>query len=53
MVILQGGDVIVGDSQSVPGLDQEVIVDSTMLEVMNGRRNVACQHHELVKDSAA
>lgn len=36
VVVLQRGDVIVGDSQLVPGLDQEVVVDSAVLVVMDG-----------------
>lgn len=38
MVILQRGLIVVGHSQRVRSLDQEVIVEASVLEVMRSRR---------------
>ena len=48
VVVLQGGNVIVGHSQLVPGLDEEVVVDAAVLEVMDGSCQVAGHHHEVI-----
>ena len=43
MVVLQRGCVIVGDGQRVPSLDEEVIVDPSMLVVVHQSAPV-CSH---------
>lgn len=43
MVVLQRGCVIVGDGQRVPRLDQEVIVDPSMLVVVH-QGGPVCRH---------
>lgn len=48
MMILERGDVIVCHSQLVLGLDQEVVVDTAMLKVMNGSCYVGSHHHEVI-----
>ena len=52
MVVLQRGDVIVRDCQLVPGLDEKVVVHSTMLVVVDGSSNVTCQGHQVIEDLA-
>lgn len=48
VVVLQRGDVIVRHGQLVSGLNQEVIVHTTMLKVVNGSSHVGSHHHEIV-----
>lgn len=50
VVILQWRDVIVCHRQLVSGLDEEVVVDSTMLVVMDGGTYVARHGHQIIKD---
>ena len=50
VMILQWRDVVVCHRQLVPGLDEEVIVDSTMLVVMDGGTDVARYGHQVIED---
>ena len=43
MMILQRGLIIVGQSNRVSGLDEKVIIDASMLEVMNDGRPVGAE----------
>lgn len=52
VVVLQWGDVVVCHCQLVSGLDEEVVVDSTMLVVMDGGTDVARYCHQVIKNLA-
>ena len=48
VVVLQRGLQVVGDSQVVIGLDQEVVVDSGVLKIMNQGCDVGGQQAQAV-----
>ena len=52
VVVLQRGYVVVCHCQLVSGLNEEVVVDSTMLVVMDGSTDVAGYGHQVIKDLA-
>ena len=52
MVILQRGNVIVCHCQGVPGLNQKVVVHSTVLVVMDGSRQVTPKRCQVIEDLA-